>query len=160
MIAQGLPIAAALFLLFPRLASPLWGLPADRARVDGPVRSHVAGLDQRAGAERRRRVPRRFRRHGRRPPRARYWRGPVLSRFNGREWRSAVAAARRQVRRPATRPTIDYTVTLEPNDHPWLFALDFPAALPEIDSDTGTRGRAGGLRRLFARAAAADARAA
>jgi len=35
MIAQGLPIAAALFLLFPRLATPLWGLPADRMAATG-----------------------------------------------------------------------------------------------------------------------------
>ena len=35
MIAQGLPIAAALFLLFPRLASPLWGLPADHTATTG-----------------------------------------------------------------------------------------------------------------------------
>ena len=27
--------AAALFLLFPRLASPLWGLPADHAAATG-----------------------------------------------------------------------------------------------------------------------------
>ena len=39
MLAQGLPIAAALFLLFPRLASPLWGLPADRAAATGLVRT-------------------------------------------------------------------------------------------------------------------------
>ena len=87
MIAQGLPIAAALFLLFPRLASPLWGLPADHAARTGPVRPDGAGLDQRAVAVRRRRVSRRFRRHAAAAA-ARYWRGPVLSRFDGREWRA------------------------------------------------------------------------
>src|SRR5206468_3748734 len=31
MILQGLPIAVLLFVLFPRLASPLWSLPTDTA---------------------------------------------------------------------------------------------------------------------------------
>ena len=31
---------------------------------------------------------------------------------------------------PPERTPISYTVTLEPNDQPWLFALDLPASLP------------------------------
>ena len=62
MIAQGLPIAAALFVLFPRLASPLWGLPADHAASDRTVRTDGTRFDQRTGVERRRRVSRRLRR--------------------------------------------------------------------------------------------------
>ena len=78
------------------------------------------------------------------PPRTRYWRGPVLSLFNGREWRTL---SPRLGGRLATSggPVTRYTVTLEANDHPWLFALDFPASLPDIDQDTGTRGAAGGF---------------
>ena len=57
----------------------------------------------------------------------RYWRGPVLSRFDGREW-SLVAAARRRRARAAGGGRADhYTVTLEPHGKPWLFALDLPA---------------------------------
>src|SRR5262249_33703551 len=35
MIVQGIPLAALLFVLFPRLAGPLWGLPADAAARTG-----------------------------------------------------------------------------------------------------------------------------
>jgi hypothetical protein len=31
LLLQGIPLAALLFVLFPRLAAPLWGLPTDRA---------------------------------------------------------------------------------------------------------------------------------
>jgi transglutaminase-like putative cysteine protease len=32
---------------------------------------------------------------------------------------------------------VAYTVTLEPNDRPWLFALELPAALPQFAGDAG-----------------------
>jgi transglutaminase-like putative cysteine protease len=35
MMLQGLPIAILLFVLFPRLAQPLWGLPSDHSAKDG-----------------------------------------------------------------------------------------------------------------------------
>jgi hypothetical protein len=35
MILQGLPVAVVLFVLFPRLAAPLWGLPSDHSAQTG-----------------------------------------------------------------------------------------------------------------------------
>jgi protein-glutamine gamma-glutamyltransferase len=142
MIAQGLPIAAALFVLFPRLASPLWGLPADRAAATGLSETMSPGSiselslsDAVAFRVDFDGVPP--------PPRLRYWRGPVLSRFDGREWRALPPqAGGRLLQGEATLAR--YTVTLEANDHPWLFALDFPATLPTIDGGD-MRGNAGGL---------------
>ncbi len=62
MFAQGIPLAVVLFLLFPRIAGPLWGVPADHAANSG-LSDHMApGTHQRAVAVRRGRVPRRFRR--------------------------------------------------------------------------------------------------
>jgi transglutaminase-like putative cysteine protease len=143
LIAQGLPIAAALFLLFPRLASPLWGLPADHAAATGLSDrmapgsiSELALNDAVAFRVDFDATPP--------PPRARYWRGPVLSLFNGREWRALSPLPGGRLA-SGDGPAIRYAVTLEPNDHPWLFALDFPSSMPEIDSDPGTRGSAGGL---------------
>ncbi len=52
LFVQGIPLAAVLFVLFPRLAGPLWGLPADAGRAYGSVRADGAGLDQRAVARR------------------------------------------------------------------------------------------------------------
>lgn len=143
MIGQGLPIAAALFLLFPRLASPLWGLPADHTAATGlSDRMSPGSISELSLSDA---VAFRVDFDGATPPsRLRYWRGPVLSLFNGREWRAlSPQAGGRLAENDA--PTARYTVTLEPNDHPWLFALDFPSALPQIDADAGVRGIAGGL---------------
>ena len=70
----------------------------------GPVRSHGAGRDQRAVAVRR---VSRFASTSRAPvppPWLRYWRGPVLSRFDGREWTMATAAAVGAFTRPDGAP--------------------------------------------------------
>ncbi|HEY7787965.1 MAG TPA: DUF3488 and transglutaminase-like domain-containing protein [Casimicrobiaceae bacterium] len=143
MIAQGLPIAAALFLLFPRLAGPLWGLPADHAAATGlSDRMSPGSISELSLSDA---VAFRVDFDGvPPPPRLRYWRGPVLSLFNGREWRALSPQAGGRLA-DGDGPRVRYTVTLEANDHPWLFALDFPANLPEIDSDAGVRGIAGGL---------------
>lgn len=131
LLAQGLPIAALLFVLFPRLAAPLWGLPQTGRAITGlsdimsPGR--IAELTQDDS------VALRADFAGRPPPSAqRYWRGPVLSRFDGSAWTSSY---QRIGNMPVadTDSAIDYTVTMEPTDKPWLFALDLPAALPDFD---------------------------
>jgi len=63
-----------------------------------------------------------------------YWRGPVFGSFDGRTWSPLL-------RRLASQPplsidadpasAIDYTVTLEPSQRDWLFALEMPASLPQ-----------------------------
>jgi transglutaminase-like putative cysteine protease len=74
----------------------------------------------------------------------RYRRGPVLSLFNGREWRGFSPLLGGKLAN-GDGAVVRYTVMLEPNDHPWLFALDFPSGVPQMDSDAGTRGGAGGF---------------
>jgi transglutaminase-like putative cysteine protease len=66
------------------------------------------------------------------PPRGAdlYWRGPVLSEFDGRNWRAGSANPPRRARIEAAGPAIDYEVTLEPSNRPWLFALEMPTRLP------------------------------
>ena len=143
MIAQGLPIATALFLLFPRLASPLWGLPADHGAATGlSDRMAPGSISELSLSDT---VAFRVDFDGPAPPaRLRYWRGPVLSLFNGREWRAAPPQPGGRLVDESAR-SVRYTVTLEPNDHPWLFALDFPAEAPAIDLDAGSRGGGGSL---------------
>jgi len=155
LFVQGIPIAAVLFVLFPRLAGPLWGLPTDAGSHSGlseqmapgsisdlSLSDAVAFRVDFDGA-----VP---------PPAQRYWRGPVMSRFDGREW---IAVDRRTPRGP--RPPgreISYWVTLEPHWKAWLFALDLPSGPPTAESDaTGSAtpavvGILTGDQRLFARA--------
>ena len=143
MIAQGLPIAAALFLLFPRLASPLWGLPADRAASTGLSERMAPGSISELALNDA--VAFRVDFDGPIPAmRSRYWRGPVLSIFNGREWRGFSPVLGGKLGNDGGA-SVAYTVTLEANDHPWLFALDFPSAMPQIDTDPTARGNVGGF---------------
>ncbi|HVO90896.1 MAG TPA: DUF3488 and transglutaminase-like domain-containing protein [Casimicrobiaceae bacterium] len=127
-LLQGVPIALVLFVMFPRLSGPLWGLPADHAAKTGlsdrmspgsvselSLSDDVAFRVDFDGP-----VP---------PPAQRYWRGPVLSMFNGRDWTIAPWNWNGRLVTPSAT-VYRYTVTLEPHDRPWLFALDFPTALP------------------------------
>jgi len=132
LVVQGLPLMAVLFVLFPRIQGPLWGLPADAythrtGLSDSMAPGDVARVSESAA------IAFRARFEGDPPPPAeRYWRGPVLSDYDGRTWRQG----RRSVAEaPAYRSqgtAYTYTLTLEPHNHRWLLALDFPAAAPGL----------------------------
>ena len=131
LLLQGLPVAFLLFVLFPRLAGPLWGLPTDASARSGLSDSMSPGQMSELSLSDAPAFRVEF--DGPVPQsRLRYWRGPVLSEFNGRTWRSGSP-------QPGVEPApgigsgIGYTVTLEPTERPWLFALEFPAALPRLD---------------------------
>ena len=61
-------------------------------------------------------------------PRDRYWRGLVLTIFNGRTWTGNDPLRGPRVRDQVvgTGETIAYQITLEPTRQPWVFALDIP----------------------------------
>lgn len=129
MILQALPFLLVLYLLFPRVSGPLWGLPQDaggaktglsdqmspgtiaelamssdiafRARFDGPLPS----------------------------PGKLYWRGPVMEDYDGVTWRRPPLFGTAPTVASLSRP-ITYEVTLEPHDQRWLLALDAPTAVP------------------------------
>jgi protein-glutamine gamma-glutamyltransferase len=136
----GAPIMVVLFMLFPRLA-PLWGTPGDAMSgrsglSDRMVVGSIANLVLDDS------VALRIRFEGAAPAQPElYFRGPVFSTFDGREWRSLRSgfgpnlqlASNLQVSGPPLR----YEVTLEPKNHPWLLVLDatpnaptLPAPLP------------------------------
>lgn len=126
------PFALVLFALFPRLASPLWGMPENA--LDGRTGlsdemspGNIASLfadDSPAF---------RVSFDGPPPPRSeRYWRGPVLWRFDGRTWRRLFYSNRAPERTPRPGPgAFAYTVQLEPSERRWLFSLDYPVRAPE-----------------------------
>lgn len=126
------PMALAGFWLFPRLATPLWGLPekavgrmglGDRMTPnewldvlvdDSPaLRAHFQGTT---------------------PPREQmYWRGPVLIDFDGEAWTRNLATADEPVPRLAPiSPEVRYEVMLEPTERRDLLLLDLPTAAPDI----------------------------
>src|SRR6185503_16739937 len=130
LLAHGVPAALLLFLLFPRVQGPMWGLPQDAQQAvtglnDTMTPGSVADLAQSDAlafrAEFSGPIP---------PPRQRYWRGPVLSEFDGRTWSAGppLIAQRDPHLRGGT--TLRYSVLLEAHHRPWLFALESPARRP------------------------------
>jgi protein-glutamine gamma-glutamyltransferase len=136
MLVQGVPLAALLFILFPRLAGPLWGSPSDAGAHSGLSDRMAPGTISELSLSDA--VAFRVDFFSPPPPPARrYWRGPVLSRFDGFEWSSSPRV--RATRAPADRgPMTEYVVTMEPNNRPWLFALERAAGLPHAPIDDVT----------------------
>jgi len=129
LLGQAVPAALVLFLLFPRVHGPLWGLPQDAyTGITGLSDSMAPGnlsqltlsdaiafrVDFKGEAPRRR---------------ALYWRGPVMWDFDGRTWRLGNPRIVDLVP-PATGTRVAYSVLLEPHNRNWLFALELPASLP------------------------------
>ena len=132
LVVQGVPLALLLFVLFPRLAGPLWGMPFDAGASTGLSDSMSPGsISQLSLSDA---VAFRVDFKGKPPPPAqRYWRGPVLARFDGSGWHTAYRLQSGTPSPPSVRP-IEYTVTLEPHGKIWLFALEFPSGLPRAAS--------------------------
>jgi len=130
LLAHAAPAALVLFLLFPRVQGPLWGLPQDAySGVTGLSDSMTPGnLSQLAQSDA---VAFRAEFQGDTPaPRQRYWRGPVLWDFDGRTW-SMGQNWIEQFEAPGGGSRFEYVVTLEVHNRNWLFALETAASLPE-----------------------------
>ena len=126
-VAQALPLALALWLFFPRLGSPLWQTPNASNQATSGLSDTMSpgditdlGLSDDIA----------FRVHfnGDPPPRSeRYYRGPVLHDFDGHTWSRTAAGALAAPPLVFKGKAYQYTVSLEPNQHTWLFALDWPS---------------------------------
>ena len=131
LVALGLPIALAAFWLFPRLASPLWGVPEAALARPGLSDEMAPGqwLDFMTDDS----PALRARFFGSAPGTAEmYWRGPVLWHYDGRTWTQADWM--RNLPPAGVRhggPTWDYELALEPTDRRQLVALDLPMAAPD-----------------------------
>ena len=131
LMALGLPLALAAFWLFPRLPSPLWGVPERAMATTGLSDEMSPGdwLDLLVDDTPALRV--RF--QGAEPaPSQMYWRGPVMWHFDGRTWTRAdwLGRAAPAPVEPAG-PRWDYQVEVEPTERRQLVALDLPVAVPE-----------------------------
>lgn len=135
MLLQALPLAATLFLLFPRLGSPLWGLPDDtHAGRTGLSDTMTPG--QIARLARDESVAFRVEFDTPVPPAPMlYWRGPTLGEYDGRHWKpplyDVTQAPAPAIELPTQQSPVRYRVTLEPHNRRWLFALDVPVELPQ-----------------------------
>ena len=126
LLAQGLPFMLVLFVLFPRIQGPLWGLPADAySGMSGLSESMSPGSISQLGLSDA--IAFRADFNGPPPPPAqRYWRGPVLTFFDGRTWRPGPFTIAAEPDYAPAGPVYDYRLTLEPHNQNWLLALDFP----------------------------------
>jgi len=133
MALLGAPIMLALFVLFPRVA-PLWGTPNDamtgRSGLSGTMRvGTIAQLALDGSIAARVKFD-----GGVVPPRdTLYFRGPVLSRFDGREWRelNPFARAGEPLDLTVQGEPVRYQMTLEASQRPWLITLDATPRAPD-----------------------------
>lgn len=115
----GLPVMVLLFALFPRLP-PLWGVPADAVGRTGLSMELQFGAMAEIANDEGIALRLRFASGSALPPpSALYFRGPVLSRFDGRLWRPQPAlrpatAAPRELAPETLSPALRYEMTLEP----------------------------------------------
>ena len=138
LLLQALPLALLLFVLFPRLQGPLWGLPQQGATQTGlsdhmspgdfsqlslsneiAFRVEFNSADARAVTTK---PP---------DPSTLYWRGPVLWDFDGRTWQTRLAVPPNPINALAMGQPVSYAITLEPHRQRWLFLLGLPKKLPE-----------------------------
>jgi len=128
LLLQALPLTLILFILFPRVQGPLWGLPQDAYASTGlDDRMSPGSLSRLSLSEA---VAFRIT-YNDKPPRRdqMYWRGPVLWYFDGRTWTPGITLPTIAPKFTGLDQAIDYVVTLEPHNKHWLFALDVPEKL-------------------------------
>jgi protein-glutamine gamma-glutamyltransferase len=126
----GLPLAVLLFFVFPRIAGPLWGLPQDSnsskmglSNTLEPGRfAKLAGSDELAFRVKfKDAVP---------STAQRYWRGPVLSEFDGTLWKVNASAESKRIQADqnllANPQAIAYTMVAEPHKQTFRVLLDVP----------------------------------
>lgn len=131
MLAQALPFMLLLFVLFPRVQGPLWGVPQDRFSAvsglsDTMSPGSIAQLSQSDA------IAFRVKFKDTVPSQSQlYWRGPVMPSFDGRSWRVAqTQGIYTEIPYTGIGLPVDYEVTLEPHGKFWLFALELPGTLP------------------------------
>lgn len=125
LLLQAIPLTVILFVLFPRLPGPLWGLPQDAFASSGLDEKMSPGsLGRLALSDA---VAFRVSYRGQPPRRDQmYWRGPVLWSFDGRTWTPGRTFRGIRPDFSDLGQAISYSVTLEPHNKTWLFALDMP----------------------------------
>jgi transglutaminase-like putative cysteine protease len=138
MLLQAAPLMLLLFVLFPRIPGPLWNMPSDTiggttGLSDSMSPGNISQLSNNDAVAFRVQfkdsIP---------PQHQRYWRGPVFTYFDGRTWSNSSEVNYEQINQPENKSMsyrtigkpVNYTVTLEPNNQNWLFALEMLSALP------------------------------
>jgi transglutaminase-like putative cysteine protease len=122
-LAMSLPLAAACFLFFPRVAGQFWALQRGEQATSGLSDEMSPGSISQLANEYDPAFRVRF--EGAPPPQSTlYWRGPVLNDFDGFTWRRERSKYYPGAHLEMDGAPVRYRVTLEPTQQRWLFALD------------------------------------
>lgn len=133
LLLQAVPVMLILFVLFPRIPGPLWGIPQDAysgmsGLGDNLKFGEISNLTKNSS------VAFRVQFKDKIPPNNQlYWRGPVLWHQNGNEWlMPSKSIGLHQESLSTQGAVINYTITLEPHNRNWLLMLDMPTQIPSI----------------------------
>ena len=136
LLALSIPLMIILFILVPRIPGPLWGLSSEQrggitglsdTMSPGSISNLITSNEVAFRVTFENDVP---------AQESLYWRGPILSEFDGSSWRQVESQNINRSDIPQTQSTVRYTVNLEPNGMRWLLALDIPTLIPEIGNMT------------------------
>jgi hypothetical protein len=128
--ALSIPLALVGFLLFPRLASPLWGLPNNSAARTGLSETMAPGDMTQLLSDDSPALRVQFFTPPPNPAQM-FWRGPVLSQFDGRQWN--LFRGLREIESGTLLEDgalVDYELTQEPTDRRLILSLDVAQAAP------------------------------
>jgi len=122
------PLMLILFVLFPRISGPLWGLPDDaftgRTGLSEEMSpGSINRLISSSAIAFRVKFDKAIPQH-----RQLYWRGAVLSLYDGKTWRrdDAPDSAQANIQyNDDIENTFDYRITLEPTHLSWLLSLEY-----------------------------------
>jgi transglutaminase-like putative cysteine protease len=129
LVMYAAPLAIAMWIFFPRIATPFWAVPIDTGTATSGLSDTISPGDISA-LSKSDAVAFRVNFKGTVPePKDRYWRGLVLHRFDGRTW-SGYSEPRMSTGALKDTDTsgqpVEYEVILEPTRQHWVFALDIP----------------------------------
>ena len=138
-VLLAMPLAVLLFVVFPRLQGPLWGMPDDAGTGrTGMSASMAPGSMARLAQSEEPAFRVRFIDPAP-APRLRYWRGVVLADFDGRTWTQGPPPAGNgngaAVTRSLQGAAVRHEITLEPSGQRWLFALDLAERAPAVEGN-------------------------
>ena len=130
-LAMAIPLTAACFLFFPRVAGQFWALQRGEQAMSGLSDEMSPGGISKLANDYEPAFRVRF--EGLRPPQeALYWRGPVLNDFDGFTWRRIRSKGYAATSVEMLGEPFRYRITLEPSNQRWLFALD---TVSKVDRD-------------------------
>ena len=128
-VFYAMPLMLILFVLFPRIPGPLWGLPDDaftsqtglsEEMSPGSINRLISSSAIAFRVKFDKTIP---------PHRQLYWRGAVLSYYDGKTWRRSDAPDSAQANIQYTdnsENTFRYKITLQPTNLNWLLSLEYP----------------------------------